>query len=224
MLLFLRFILMELVFFTLQGFGWAWCVSYYWVNNKLRDFSFHEGENPWRPDILYTNIRSEQAQIHRVRSTRASSGNDCSGPSVSGAVSPARGRERQDTCQSLQPQRGRGIHPLRSSCARVGSPWIKRRSVTPNRVNKWQMLWILLSSVTTEGLKGPRDCFHMKVAFQQNHRKPLPHSADWMELGCLVSAHKKNTNRHAKAEFEQFICLAHGLGLGFFQGAGTKLL
>lgn len=60
------------------------------------------------------------------------------------------------------------------SCARVGSPRIKRRSVTPNRANKWQMLWISLSSVTTEGLKGPRDCFHMKAASQQNHGKLLP--------------------------------------------------
>lgn len=97
------------------------------------------------------------------------------------SVSQAWGREGQDTCQPpagpLQPQRGRGIHLLHSSCGRctrVGSPRIKRRSVTPNRANKWQMFWISLSSVTTEGLKGPRDCFHMKAASQQNHGKPLP--------------------------------------------------
>lgn len=99
------------------------------------------------------------------------------------------------------------------SCAYIGSPWIKRRSVTPNRVNKWQMLWNSLSSVTTEGLKGPGDHFHMKAASQQNHGKPLPALQTGWNWHVLVSAHihNKNTNRHTNAGFERFICFAHGL-------------
>lgn len=97
-------------------------------------------------------------------------------------------------------------------CTRVGSPWIKRRSVAPNRANKWQMLWISLSSVTTEGLKGPRDCFHMKAASEQNHGKPLPTlRTGWnWDVWSLHMYTNKNTNRHTKAGFEWFICLAHG--------------
>lgn len=79
------------------------------------------------------------------------------------------------------------------SCAHIGSPWIKRRSVTPNRVNKWQMLWNSLSSVTTEGLKGPGDHFHMKAASQQNHGKPLPALQtgwNWHVLVCTYTQQK----------------------------------
>lgn len=97
------------------------------------------------------------------------------------SVCRAWGGEGQDTCQptgrpAAAPERPwdpSASFQLRS-CTRVRSPRIKRRSVTPNRANKWQMLWISLSSVTTEGLKGPGDCFHMKAASQQNHGKPLP--------------------------------------------------
>lgn len=99
------------------------------------------------------------------------------------------------------------------SCTRVGSPRIKRRSVTPNRANKWQMLWNSLSSVTTEGLKEPRDCFHMKKAIPTEPWETAACSADGIELGCfgLCTYTQQNTNRHTKAGFEQFICPAHGL-------------
>lgn len=128
-------------------------------------------------------------------------------------ASRARGGEKQDACQLLvAPQWpwDPSASLQQRSCTRVGSLRIKRRSVTPNRVNKWQMLWISLSSITTEGLKGPRDCFHMKVASRQNRMKPGSHSANWMKLGCLVSAHEKNTIRHTNAEFQWSICFPHG--------------
>lgn len=65
----------------------------------------------------------------------------------------------------LPVQRGHGIHLFHFICGSAhalevhGRLRIKRRSVTPNRANKWQMLWNSLSPVTTEGLRGPRDYF-----------------------------------------------------------------
>ena len=83
------------------------------------------------------------------------------------------------------------------SCTHVGSPWIKRRSLTPNGSNKWQMLWNSLSAVTTEGLKGPRDYFHMKAASQQNHGKPLP--ALWTGWNWDVWSPHIYTTKHKQA-------------------------
>ena len=136
------------------------------------------------------------------------------------SVCRARGGEGQDTCQlpgrpAAAPERPwdpSASFQLRS-CTRVRSPRIKRRSVTPNRANKWQMLWISLSSVTTERLKGPGDCFHMKAASRQNHGKPLPALRtgwNWDVWSLSLRTHNKNTNRHTKAGFERFICPAHG--------------
>lgn len=70
------------------------------------------------------------------------------------------------------------------------------------------MLCISLSSVTTAGVKGPTDCFHMKSGIPAEPRRTASHSADWnWDVWCLYI---RIINRHTKAGFEQFICLTHG--------------
>lgn len=102
-----------------------------------------------------------------------------------------------------QPQRGHGIHLFHFSCGAAhalevhGRLGIKRRSVTPNRANKWQMLWNSLSPVTTEGLRGPR----YSVSTWKQHPSGTMGNCfplwSGMELEFLVSPHihNKNTNR-----------------------------
>lgn len=63
------------------------------------------------------------------------------------------------------------------------------------------------------GAKGTQGLFPHESGIPAEPWETTSHSVDWMELGCLASPHihNKNTNRHTKAGFEWFICLAHGL-------------
>lgn len=62
------------------------------------------------------------------------------------------------------------------------------------------------------GWRDPEILFPHESSIPAEPWETASHSAAWMELEYLVfpHIHNKNTNRHTKAGFELFICLAHG--------------
>lgn len=110
----------------------------------------------------------------------------------------------------LQLQRGRGIHLLYSSCRvahalevhTLKGDQLHQTGLTNGRCCE------IHYPLSQHGLKGARHCFHMKVASQQNHGKPLP--ILWPGWIWAVWSLYRCTTKH-KQGFEWFICPAHGL-------------
>lgn len=95
--------------------------------------------------------------------------------------------------------------PLCQSSTRAERPRIRGRSVTPNRVNKWQMLWNSFSSVTTETVSTWKQRPNMENRFSLCRRSRTG------TFCCLQMHTTKIQIGITKAGFEWFICLAHGL-------------
>lgn len=81
---------------------------------------------------------------------------------------------------------------LCQSRTRAERPWIRGRSVTPNRVKKWQMLWNSFSSVTTETVSTWKQRPNMENRFSLRRRSRTG------TFCCLHMHTTTNTNRRNK--------------------------
>lgn len=105
------------------------------------------------------------------------------------------GGEGQDACQPragpLQPQRGRGIHLLHSSCGAAHAlevhglkgDQLHQTGLTNGRCCEFHY------PLSQQRAKGTQRLFPHESGIPAEPWETASHSADWAELGCLVSPH-----------------------------------